>query len=232
MDSTFLKEEYKDFPKINESLEIICNLTKSWITKGPTYKVIIEKPAQHSLDVIVQKLQREVKTLIFVENNLEQSLYFPDMDNCLSKDRSNASIFITEKIRSKFEYQKQDNNFIYRILKPTALYWKNWSRFESIFRHEGNEVYRILLSNHCSLNEIKYFLFITKPKKVQLNVLPENAMLKLEMKTLINDILKTYMDSKSEESQHHFGLTRNQNLNQFVQPNVSNSLPSKRVKLK
>ncbi|XP_055384832.1 protein artemis-like [Condylostylus longicornis] len=213
LDSTFLSDNYCDFPPQSESLRIICELTKTWIERGSEYKVIIETPAQYGLECVVRELYKKLKVLCSVEErHLEKYLYFPEMDRCLSNDINLSSVIIKQKNfsnRNKSANLEKLKKCNYRILKPTAIYWRNWSNNKPIYVHEGNEVYRIAFSNHCSLKELKNFLHMTKPKELKLNVLPSDSLSRQRMENTLDLILKNIQEKEENEKEDYIYCLNN-----------------------
>lgn len=175
LDSTFLSEKFNEFPTQRESIFEICSLIQEWLQLHSENKILIEMPAQYGVEYLFIAIEEKLKQKIYVtEKQWQKYIYLPAMDNCISSDASKCRIF------TKFKSFNESSSFLcplkrLRIIKPSAMFWKNWKRGESIVMqiNDKND-YRVAYSNHCSCSELREFLEFTKPKRVSLNVVSDN----------------------------------------------------------
>lgn len=230
LDSSFLKKCYPEFPTQTESIKKICDLITEWTSISPQHKVIIRIPAQYGSEFLFMEIGRKLKQKIYVANEqLEKYIFFPDMDQCISSDLKECNIFSLQK-----HEKTMFGSFHYRIIQPSALFWKNWTRGQPICKEEHKNTIRVAYSSHSSYTELKDFIEFVKPKKVQLNVV---SKMPEEMYKCLDEILGELEQSSKERKEPAIVKSRFDNL--FRVPNSGYNrkyeepirMPIKRVKL-
>ncbi|XP_055911819.1 protein artemis-like [Eupeodes corollae] len=178
LDSTFLSEIFNEFPTQRESISEICSLIREWLDKHSENKILIEMPAQYGVEFLFIAIEQELNQKIFVdEKQWQKYIYLPAMDNCISPDIQECRILTKFKGFQEKKCEYSANRL--RVIKPSAMFWKNWKRGQPIVMQMGDRnEYRVAYSNHCSCLELKEFLEFVQPKKVSLNVVPDNCALK------------------------------------------------------
>lgn len=123
-------------------------------------------------------------------------------------------------------------SFHYRIIQPSALFWKNWTRGQPICKEEHKNTIRVAYSSHSSYTELKDFIEFVKPKKVQLNVV---SKMPEEMYKCLDEILGEQSSKERKEP----AIVKSRFDNLFRVPNSGYNrkyeepirMPIKRVKL-
>ncbi|XP_055843298.1 protein artemis-like [Episyrphus balteatus] len=177
LDSTFLSERFYEFPTQYESISEICSLIHEWLEMHYENKVLIEMPAQYGVEFLFMAIEQKLGQKIYVnEKQWQKYVYLPAMDHCISPDASKCRIFT--KFKGFYGTYPDYPLKKLRVIKPSAMFWKDWKRGEPIVMQVGDKnEYRVAYSNHCSCLELKQFLEFIKPKRVSLNVVPDNCRL-------------------------------------------------------
>lgn len=222
LDSTFLTEEYTYFPTQVESVREICKLINDWLGKEDSNKVVIQSPAQYSLEFLFMNIARKCKEKVYVPEQLQKKyIYFKDLDNVISCNKHQSRIHLELKTKScPTQYEKH-----IRIIKPSALFWKNLQKGKSFVKANctKNE-FRIAYSSHCSFSEIQDFLEHFQPNKVFLNVMNDQTT-----KTF-SKIWNSHKHSESENNEFNERLEGfNKRLQKIIQMDCD--LLPKRIKL-
>lgn len=137
------------------------------------------------------------KIYVCEEETYEQYSQISKINGCVTRDLLNARIFLKPKFLSRGASKASiEKNVL--SLNLSAMYWENWNG-KSVIEKLSNHYFRVLYATHSSLEEITDFLTYLKPKKVNLNVLPENPREKLEMLRRLRDIQKKYMPMPEED---------------------------------
>ena len=135
------------------------------------------------------------KIYVCEEETYEQYSQISEINGCITRDMLNARIFLKPKFLSRGT-SKAEKNVL--SLNLSAMYWVNWNG-KSVIDKMSDHCFRVLYATHSSLEEITDFLTYLKPKKVNLNVIPENPREKLEMLRRLSDIQKKYMPMPEED---------------------------------
>lgn len=116
---------------------------------------------------------------------------------CVTANERQARIFLKPTfVSSTLKFDEKD----VMNLQLSAMFWKNWKRGTPFVLKTDKQSYRICYATHNSFNEIRDFLLFIKPKKIHLNVVPENADQKREMFKQLEAIKKLYLkEEKLEE---------------------------------
>lgn len=195
IDSTFLNKNYRNFPGQIRSAIAICKLIKEWLDKSAKHVVSLKMPARYGYELLFMEIGRRLRKPIHInEEELMKYKYIPELDGIFTTKANNSTI------HACFDYQNKNSKTLtcnpeldpalIRVIKPTAMVWKEWDETSDFVRREANEFVRVCYSNHSSLSEIRDFLVYLKPKKLEFNVVPSNPSQKLAMLDAVSDILE------------------------------------------
>lgn len=183
LDSTFLNKNYQEFPSQIDSINTILKIISEWLNINKNNQIFLEIPAQYGTEYLFIEIYRKLKQKIYIEKEQQNKyIYFSDMDKCISQNQNECRIHVI-----KSEKIGEFDNRYKRIIRISALIWKNWKKGDKIFTNNYN-YYRVLCSSHSSLMEIKDFLNFIKPKSIKLNVIPSNENEKQKMYKTLNEI--------------------------------------------
>lgn len=199
-DSTFFDQNYLQFPTQVESAERICKLIRDWLSKGSSYFIILKTPARYGYEYLFIEIARIMKMKIHVDHSeFKKYCYIPEMDNCVTIDGTSTQIhacfdLLSNNHRNLKCRNINDPSFL-RVIRPSAMIWKDWDKTKDIVQTLNNEIYRVCYSNHASYNEIVDLILYLKPKKIEMNVLPLSDSAKLSMKNNILKLMTEYSSS-------------------------------------
>lgn len=199
-DSTFFYQHYFHFPSQVESAEEICKLIQEWISKGSSYLVSLKTPARYGYEYLFIEIARIMKMRIHVDNSeFKKYCYIPEMDNCVTNDGSSTQIhacfdYLSNNHKNLKCRKIDDSNYL-RVIRPSAMIWKNWDKTKNIVHSLNDEIYRVCYSNHASYKEIVDMILYLKPKKIEMNVLPSTDSEKLSMQNCILKLMSEYNSS-------------------------------------
>jgi DNA cross-link repair 1C protein len=173
VDSTFFKTDYTHFPSQSQSIKKIIELIKDFIKKDTSNKVLFKFPARIGYEYLIIQLYKHFNMKIHVKEEIYCDFY--RAVSSLGKITS-ASNFASSQIHvisdlTNLELYKKYKTI---LIKPTAMVWRNWHPGQDLHIKENSNTFRICYSNHSSFHEIKDLIMLTKPKKIELNVLPTN----------------------------------------------------------
>lgn len=148
LDSTFLKEEYKHFPTQSESMAEIIRLTKDWLQLSSKHKVYFTFPARYGYEALLIELSKNFKQKIQVYDEIfENYKYISLLEECVTTQPSRIQVinwrFCNSLAKSNIDLENV------RVIKPSALFWTNWKKGESISAKtkEHKNILRYLLYN-------------------------------------------------------------------------------------
>lgn len=194
VDSTFLSKAYKNFPSQIRSATVICDIIKEWLSKSSKHIVSLKMPARYGYELLFIEIGKRLKLKIHInESEMAKYRYIPELDNIFTTLPNKS------QIHACFDYYNKNGKLLtcnpeldpafIRVIKPTAMIWKEWEESFDLVHKEPNERFRVCYSNHCSRTEIRDFLTYLKPKNVQLNVMPTNSLKKQEMLDELDEIM-------------------------------------------
>lgn len=195
IDSTFFNKNYSEFPTQSDSIKMICHLINEWITKGKNYIVSLKTTARYGSEYLFKEIYDQLKQKIHVnDSEIINYRYIPELDHCVTNNGQQLQIHGCYMYGNNFSEhlscRQIENNEYLRIIRPTAIHWKNWQQNNLIYSKEKmSEIYRVCYSSHSSYSEIKDFLEYLKPKSIELNVVSTGENEKLQQIKCLNEIL-------------------------------------------
>lgn len=208
LDSTFLSLDYVHFPKQRESINTVIELTEKWLDANPKNVCILRPPANYGYEFLLVQLAQYFKVKIHVTNaTFKDYLYIPDFDTYISNNpyhcgrihlcpSGNANQW---QLRKSACLPKLDEQHIC-IIRPTAMKWKNLAVNDVHYESHSDvpNCYSVCYSNHSSHDEIKFLIQYLRPKRVKLNVLPNNISQRKAMYDAVDAITKEYQTNEQE----------------------------------
>jgi hypothetical protein len=164
-----------------------------------TFLVDLVVPARYGYEYLLIELCSKLNEQIFILENdvFDQYSSISRLNACITTNDRKARIFLkptfvpnTLKIDEKYKVLK---------LQLSAMFWSNWKRDTSFVRETKKNCLRVCYATHNSFNELRDFLTFLKPKKVHLNVVPENSEQKLAMLRQLKLIQDSYSVKDNEE---------------------------------
>lgn len=212
VDSTFFSHQYQHFPTQSESIETIIKLTEDWLQKDNKNIVILRPPANYGYEYLLIKLSEHFDKKIHVTGPVfEDYIHIPDFDSHIDDlKRSSGRIHLCSSAytmginwhKKKCSCLPALNEKFICIIRPTAMKWSNLQKTDLHHEAHGSieNVHFVCYSNHASYDEIKHFIQYLKPKKVNLNVIPDDVKRRLKMENALNLIQNEYqkMDLKAK----------------------------------
>lgn len=193
LDSTFFKKEYFEFPTQFESELRICELIKEWTDRGKNYLIKLILPARYGSEFLFIQIRKKLNKRINVSKEaLAQYKFIPEMDNCVTDVLDGCQIFIANHENMNFINQKK---YLVKCLKPTAMYWRQWSLEKEISEDDRIRGIRVCYSSHSSYSEIRDILLYLKPSQIYLNVFPTELCEQKKMLMEVRNIQKEYLDN-------------------------------------
>lgn len=203
VDSTFLSTEYEHFPGQFRSALTICGIINGWVSKSPKHVISLKMPARYGYELLYIKIGKLLKLRIHInEDEIAKYKYIPELDHIFTT-LSNKS-----QIHACFDYHNKNGKSLtcnpnidpalIRVIKPTAMIWREWEESMEIFKEESGEHFRVCYSNHCSMSEIRDFLVYLQPKNVELNVVPTDALKKQKMMDAVSEIMRQSTSCRQE----------------------------------
>lgn len=210
IDSTFLSQQYLEFPAQRQSVDAIIELTESWLLKNSENVVVIRMPANYGYEFLLSLLAEHFAKQIHIASaNVCDYSFLPELDGCYSG-------YVTKNTRIHFQCEAEcasrqwtgrkivccpslAENHI-RIIRPTAMKWTDWKRNTPIVvPHEDfPETFFVCYSNHSSFTEIKQLIQFINAKSVKFNVLPADK--RLEILDAYRQIVNDDSENKAESS--------------------------------
>ena len=152
LDSTFLKAEYKQFPTQSESMTEIVRLTKEWLDVDKKHKVYFTFPARYGYEGLLielsQRLRQKIQVFDEIYENYKQISQLADcvIDKANSYNQNPRIHVINWRFCNNLSNSQIDLKNV-RVIKPSALFWTNWKKGNSISvkTKEHNNVLRYFL---------------------------------------------------------------------------------------
>lgn len=186
VDSTFLNVNYLNFPDQIRSAKAICNIIKEWLSGNSKHIISLKMPARYGYELLFIEIGKRLKIKIHVNaDEMTNYKYIPELDNVFTTNSQHS------RIHACFDYHNKNGKYLtcdpkldpalIRVIKPTAMVWREWSESMEFVKREANEIVRVCYSNHSSMSEIHDFLNYLQPKNVELNVVPADSIKRQEM---------------------------------------------------
>ena len=226
LDTTFMKQTYQTFPGRKQSEQKIWELVKNWVGQNKTkqrgrrkeYVVLLHPPARYGYENVLNN--------IYLRSSLEWRVHVPaikyntylchtSLNDCTDEDPSVARYVhsctckspIIEHCKNVLPCRENSKNLSVLHIKPSAMWFTNDKLEDGACRQvygpgdtkrSDCQKYRVCYSTHASLSEIETFIRYLKPEKIVPCVLPRDEYNKRVMLDLIDNIKKTYMESKDD----------------------------------
>lgn len=197
IDSTFLSTAYSEFPTQFESIAIITELIEGWLSKGPNYKISLRTSARYGYEILFKAIyDRFLEPIHVNDSQIQKYKFIPELDKCFTTNatisRIHACFSATNKNQLKLPCDPEVDTQFIRVIKPSAMIWRNWKKYCSLHRSDANSQYiRVCYSNHSSFCEIKDLLMYLRPMSVQLNVVPDDVHARTKMIKCVDEIMRT-----------------------------------------
>lgn len=192
LDSTFFYEEYSQFPTQSQSIKKIIELTRKFISQGKDIKVCLQFPARIGYEYLIKQLFKHFQMKIHVKEELYEEYRtisnLGKMTSCTNFVSSQIHVIPSRFFKSSPYYDK----YKIKIIKPSAMIWRNWKLGDPISCDENELLTRVCYSNHSSFEEIRDLILLAKPKKIYLNVMPENECERRRFLKNVEEIQKIY----------------------------------------
>lgn len=197
LDSTFFNKSYFEFPMQFESADKICELIKEWIDKGKNYIINLKLPARYGSEYLFKKIAEKLKKRVNVSSEaMSQYKHITELDNCVTDVLEGGQIFVKNH-RNMSKINQKTNRV--KCIKPTAMYWREWSIENEISEDDSVSGIRVCYSSHSSYSEIKDILLHLKPTQIYLNVVPAELSEHKTMLMEVRNIQKEYLEQFAVE---------------------------------
>lgn len=200
IDSTFFSKNYLHFPEQFCSTKRVCDIIEEWLSESANHIISLKVPARYGYEYLLINIAKRTKQKIHInDSELVKYKYIPELDHIFTSTTSQS------RIHACFDYLNKNGKYLscnpqldqklIRVIKPTAMIWKDWQINTDFVQRESNEQFRICYSNHSSYTEISDFLKYLKPKSVEFNVVPKDQFKQKEMLDELNKIMKSVDDT-------------------------------------
>lgn len=158
------------------------------------FSVNLKVPARYGYEYLLIELSKSLNEKIFIHEPevYEQYSLISCLTSCVTTNEE-ARIFLKP---TYLKIKAEQTNIL--NLQLSAMIWTNWKGGSFVMKTAPNS-YRICYATHSSYNEIRDFLLHLKPKKIHLNVLPNEEREKLEMLHQVRLIQQHYSENQFEE---------------------------------
>uniref|UniRef100_A0A8D8NRU3 Protein artemis n=1 Tax=Culex pipiens TaxID=7175 RepID=A0A8D8NRU3_CULPI len=203
LDTTFFNRTYTYFPSQSESLAKIVQLTKEWLERDPRNVISFRLPALYGSEFLFIELARQLQQRIHVNaQEAQQYRYLASLDDAITSadgSRIHACLRTSNANYRKLPCQPELDPKYVRVLRPSALRWRNLKQGESYCwrLRKNEEEFGICYSNHASCGELEDFLRYLKPEEVRFNVVPKEEAA-VEMAKLVEEICPRKEDDREE----------------------------------
>lgn len=194
IDSTFFSSMYENFPEQIRSAKTICGIIKEWLNNNPRHIISLKMPARYGYEILFIEIAALMKTKIHIlDDEMKNYKYIPELDNIFTtisqKSRIHACFDYFNKNGKHLTCDPTFDPALIRVIKPTAMIWREWQESMEIVKKEPNEYVRVCYSNHSSCSEIRDFLMFLKPKNVELNVIPTEPNKRKDMLEALSEVM-------------------------------------------
>uniref|UniRef100_T1H4J4 Protein artemis n=1 Tax=Megaselia scalaris TaxID=36166 RepID=T1H4J4_MEGSC len=200
LDSTFLSPKFNYFPTQEESVSKICELSKRFLDKDDSNRVVILMPAKWCwLDFpFLITIYEYFNQPILVTNDVFQRYksledIVVDEQQILTKDNINDDVKIILEYKGIRPTELSEQQFLgqrerelrkkygkdLKIIIPSAFRWRNLKKDEEIVNGK-----HVACSFHCSFSELRNFVHHFDPEQIFLNVLTYDIIDFLKSKDL------------------------------------------------
>lgn len=201
LDTTFFLKSYTRFPKRKESLEEICKLIKEWVDKGENHSIELCTSAKYGYEYVFNEIFK--KTGMPIHVNEEAFKFYsaiPQMDNSVTLNNSVTQIHCGCGVfYNKVCYKALNGEM--RTIKISAFRWTQ-DNLEDGFSSNSSNIYYVCYSTHASYEEGVELLKFLKPKCVEICVKHNNPQTNLEIRELIDEVLKECRPKSQPEFKH------------------------------
>ncbi|KAG5676880.1 hypothetical protein PVAND_006684 [Polypedilum vanderplanki] len=198
LDTTFMKNEYKNFPRQKDSCQKVVEIVQNHLGQSQMNKVMLQTSARYGYERLLIQLYEKLNEKIFVANKkvMEQYLMISEISKCITTSKSYSRLHLNTGSEENHDVEKHRENYL--KIHLSAMFWTNWNEsLPFIYKVEKNN-FRVCYATHCSLSEIKDILYYLKPLSIYPTVLPEKSNERTKMFTLIDEIINSYNDKKTE----------------------------------
>lgn len=195
LDTTFFDEDYKYFPSQFESFEEIFRISNKWLKSNSKNIVLLQLPAKYGSEFVFIELAKRTSMPIHVSQDLfDQYKYISEIDKSVTLDASVTRIHACQYNKSCEDYHEGSNKFKL-LIKPSAMFWKNWQKDKPISNINENCV-RVCYSSHASFQELQDFLNYFQPKTFT----PCVVLQKYEFVDLVNKVMFEISNRQTKEN--------------------------------
>ncbi|EFN76517.1 protein artemis [Harpegnathos saltator] len=180
LDTTFFNPNFATFPTRKESVSMICNIIKNWLTKSPRHAVILECSALYGSEFLFMELSKFLNIPVHVRNIVFPNLcrisdlrphvttdpYATPIHACMGKMECGLGLM---KCRSDIP---QEN-----VLTIVASAYKWEGKDTSVigaWDSAKERTFNICYSTHSSFEELQAFIQYFKPEDIFPCVCPKN----------------------------------------------------------
>ncbi|XP_055633308.1 protein artemis-like [Toxorhynchites rutilus septentrionalis] len=211
LDTTFFSKQYRYFPPQTQSLNKIVQLSREWLALHERNVISIKLPALYGSEFLFIELANQLEQKIHVRHEeLQNYRFLAQLDEAVTSRTNETRIHAC--LRTSFnQYRKlpcrpELDSMHIRVIKPSALRWKNLSIGDPFWERLGEEgqQFSVCYSNHASFEELEDFVRYLLPKEVRFNVTPKNDSEGSEMRSLLGTIL---VNNETFASDVDFGKT-------------------------
>ncbi|KAJ9574846.1 hypothetical protein L9F63_008006 [Diploptera punctata] len=184
LDTTFLSQQYRDFPARKDSIAIISNFVALWLAKGEDHHVIIQIPAKYGSEAIFMMLAKQFGMKVHVSDEV-YNIYknMSEIRDAVTNDTMITRIHACPSLRRLYQKNGELTLLPCRVdwfklvtIRPCALSFTSdmyKGNLESaVLRSEEDNLIRVCYSCHSSHEELKYFISYLKPKQIKACVVP------------------------------------------------------------
>ncbi|CAG4999918.1 unnamed protein product [Parnassius apollo] len=170
VDTTFIKEEFEDFPKRSETVDTVIFEINRWLKTSAKYAVAIYMPANFTYEFIFNQIQKRLNTKVYV-NDKKWRLYstIPELVPGITNDDSETRIHLCASRSERNSHPscvRQDYEK-YLFVYLTAMKWDNYNVDSTPVNRVTPTRIDACFATHCSRREVVSFVSYFKPVKVE-----------------------------------------------------------------
>jgi DNA repair metallo-beta-lactamase len=166
-------------------------------------------PARYGYEYLLMQLSSKLKEKIFIHEAevYEQYSLISLLDACVTTNERGTRIFLKPTFVTNSLHKFADKDVVMN-LQLSAMFWTNWKQGAPFVLKTGQRSYRVCYATHNSFNEIRDFLLFIRPKKVYLNVVPDDVLQKRRMFKELETIQNQYLEGEKKKAEEVIPQTK------------------------
>ncbi|XP_071453492.1 protein artemis-like [Hetaerina americana] len=207
VDATYFDDLYPIFPKREESVEKIFNLTKDWLEKCPHNEVLLDTAANYGYEYIFGELRKKLGMKVHVSRDKVNTLRnVKEINAAITHDRRETRIHACAYQRTLPSECRGLGDKKFLTLRLSCMWYEKNYAAKGVIAEDMYEYTRVCYSSHCSKEELVNFIEYFLPKKVVACAIPRGRTaneVENEIMDLIHQKSKTSTDSSSTPEDSH-----------------------------